>query len=126
VGHGGGDVLTGGGGGDALKGGVGSDRFVYTGLSDSAVSGLGKDAILDFSTGDKIDLSAIDADGNSSNGDTAFTFGTGDYTRHAGELRVVTAGSVQVVYADVNGDKAPDFAINVTANHALTAGDFLL
>ncbi len=61
----GGDVLTGGGGGDALKGGAGNDRFVYTALSDSAVSGLGKDTIRDFATGDKIDLSAIDADGNS-------------------------------------------------------------
>jgi Ca2+-binding RTX toxin-like protein len=120
------DVLTGGGNGDALKGGVGADCFVYTALSDSAVSGLGKDAIRDFSAGDRIDLSAIDADGNSSNGDTAFSFGTGDYTRQAGELRVVTAGSIQVVYVDVNGDKVSDLAINVTSDHALTAGDFVL
>ena len=84
------DVLTGGGGGDTLKGGDGNDRFVYTALSDSAVSGLGKDTILDFTTGDHIDLSAIDADGNSENGDTAFTFGTGAYTGAGGELRVVT------------------------------------
>ena len=120
------DVLTGGGGGDALKGGAGNDRFVYTALSDSAVSGLGKDGITDFATGDKIDLSAIDADGNSANGDTAFTFGTGDYTRHAGELRVVTYGSTQVVYVDVNGDKVSDFAINVISDHPLTASDFVL
>ncbi|MGO4126824.1 hypothetical protein AB4Z01_20650 [Inquilinus sp. YAF38] len=120
------DVLIGGSGGDALKGGAGADRFVYTALSDSAASGLGKDSIRDFSTGDKIDLSAIDADGNSTNGDTAFTFGTGDYTRHAGELRVVTAGEVQVVYVDVNGDKVSDFAINVFSDHSLTDGDFVL
>ncbi|MGO4126825.1 hypothetical protein AB4Z01_20655 [Inquilinus sp. YAF38] len=125
-GMGGGDVLTGGGGGDALKGGAGADRFVYTALSDSAASGLGKDSIRDFSTGDRIDLSAIDADGNSTNGDTAFTFGTGDYTRHADELRVVTAGEIQVVYVDVNGDKVSDFAINVFSDHPLTAGDFVL
>ncbi|MGK9169028.1 hypothetical protein KXR53_22115 [Inquilinus limosus] len=120
------DVLTGGGGGDALKGGAGDDRFVYTALSDSAVSGLGKDTIADFATGDRIDLSAIDADGNSANGDTAFTFGTGGFTGDGGELRVVTAGAIQVVYADVDGDKAPDFAINVISDHALTAADFLL
>ncbi len=42
------DVLTGGGGGDALKGGPGNDSFVYTALSDSAASGLGKDTITDF------------------------------------------------------------------------------
>jgi Ca2+-binding RTX toxin-like protein len=120
------DVLGGGGGGDLLKGGAGSDRFVYTALSDSAVSGLGKDTIADFSTGDRIDLSAIDADGNAGNGDGAFSLGTGGFTGHGGELRIVTAGSVQVVYADVDGDKAPDFAINVIADHALTAADFLL
>ncbi|WP_395677993.1 hypothetical protein [Inquilinus sp.] len=120
------DVLTGGGGGDALKGGAGNDTFVYTALSDSAVSGIGKDTITDFSTGDKIDLSAIDADGNSANSDTAFTFGTGDFTRTPGELRVVTAGAIQVVYADVNGDKVPDFAINVVSDHPLTAADFVL
>jgi hypothetical protein len=39
---------------------------------------------------------------------------------------VVTAGSIQVVYVDVNGDKAPDFAINVVSDHALTAADFVL
>ena len=60
------------------------------------------------------------------NGDTAFSFGTGDYTRHAGELRVVTAGEIQVVYVDINGDKVSDFAINVTSDHPLTADDFVL
>jgi Ca2+-binding RTX toxin-like protein len=120
------DVLTGGGNGDALKGGAGNDRFVYTALSDSAVSGLGKDTITDFASGDRIDLSGIDADGNPPNGDTAFSFGTGDFTRHAGEIRIVTAGAIQVVYADVNGDKVPDFAINVVSDHALSAADFLL
>jgi Ca2+-binding RTX toxin-like protein len=125
-GYAGDDVLTGGGGGDALKGGAGNDIFIYTALSDSTVAGLGKDGITDFSTGDRIDLSAIDADGNAENGDTAFTFGTGNFTGTAGELRVVTSGSVQVVYVDANGDKAPDFAINVYADHALTAADFVL
>ncbi|TSD89127.1 hypothetical protein FFK22_009130 [Mycobacterium sp. KBS0706] len=46
--------------------------------------------------------------------------------RHAGELRVVTSGAVQVVYVDVNGDKVSDFAINVTADHARTVSDFVL
>ncbi len=31
-----------------------------------------------------------------------------------------------MVYVDVNGDKVSDFAINVTSDHALTAGDFVL
>ncbi|MGL4968324.1 MAG: M10 family metallopeptidase C-terminal domain-containing protein [Inquilinus sp.] len=110
-------MLFGGGNGDVLKGGVGDDRFVYTALSDSTVSGLGKDTIADFSTGDKIDLSGIGI---------AFSFGTGGFTGHAGEVRVVTSGSIQVVYADSNGDKTPDFAINVISDHTLTAADFML
>jgi Ca2+-binding RTX toxin-like protein len=125
-GMGGDDVLTGGGGGDLLKGGAGNDTFVYTALSDSTVSGAGKDTIADFTTGDKIDLSLIDADGNSGNGDNAFTFGTGAFTGTAGELRVVTSGAIQVVYVDATGDKQPDFAINVISDHALTASDFML
>ena len=125
-GMGGDDVLVGGGGADLLKGGPGNDSFVYTALSDSTVSGAGKDVITDFSTGDHIDLSLIDADGNSGNGDTAFTFGTGAFTGTAGELRVVTSGAIQVVYVDATGDKQPDFAINVISDHALTASDFVL
>ncbi|OWJ64253.1 M10 family metallopeptidase C-terminal domain-containing protein [Inquilinus limosus] len=84
------------------------------------------DGILDFATGDRIDLSAIDADGNSGNGDTGFSFGTGAFTGTAGELRVVTAGAIQLVYVDANGDKAMDFAINVISDHALTASGLVL
>ena len=61
-----------------------------------------------------------------SNGDTAFTFGTGAFTGTAGELRVVTSGAIQVVYVDATGDKLPDFAINVYSDHPLTASDFVL
>ncbi|WP_395682519.1 calcium-binding protein [Inquilinus sp.] len=120
------DVLTGGGGADLLKGGAGSDSFVYGSIAASTVAASGKDTIADFTAGDRIDLSGIDADGNPASGDAAFSFGTGGFTGHAGGLRVVTAGAIQMVYADIDGDEAPDFAINVVSDHALTAGDFVL
>jgi Ca2+-binding RTX toxin-like protein len=121
------DILTGGLGADTLKGGAGNDTFVYTNIADSTVAASGKDVITDFSTGDKIDLSAIDADGNDANGDTAFTFGTGAFTGHAGEIRIVDFhNGIQGVYLDVNGDKTPDAIINVISDHALTASDFVL
>jgi Ca2+-binding RTX toxin-like protein len=121
------DVLTGGAGADLLKGGAGNDTFVYTSIADSTVAPAGKDLITDFTTGDKIDLSAIDADGNSANGDTAFSFGTGGFTGHAGEVRIVDFGNgVQGVYLDTNGDKVPESIINVISDHALTASDFVL
>ena len=49
------DTLTGGAGDDDLSGGTGADTFVFS-TADSGDS----DAILDWDTGDKIDLSAFD------------------------------------------------------------------
>ncbi|WP_052121600.1 calcium-binding protein [Inquilinus limosus] len=120
------DTIQGAGGADVLKGGAGNDRFDYTSIGDSTVAASGKDTIVDFSTGDHIDLSSIDANG-AGPGDTAFTFGTGGFTGAAGELRVVDfGGSRYGVYLDVNGDKQPDSIITVYSDHALTAADFVL
>jgi Ca2+-binding RTX toxin-like protein len=120
------DVLTGGAGADLLQGAAGNDIVAYGAIGDSTVAAAGKDTVFDFTTGDHIDLSAIDADGNSGNGDTAFSFITTNFTGHAGQLRVVTAGATQVVYVDTNGDRFADLGINVRADHALTAADFAL
>ncbi|MGK9169222.1 hypothetical protein KXR53_23105 [Inquilinus limosus] len=121
------DVLSGGAGADTLKGGAGNDSFAYDAIGDSTVAASGKDVIADFTTGDKIDLSGIDADGNSATGDTAFTFGTGNFTAAAGQVRVVDFGDGrQGVYLEVNGDKTPDAIITVYSDHALTAADFVL
>ncbi|WP_225770666.1 calcium-binding protein [Inquilinus sp. Marseille-Q2685] len=126
-GLGGDDVLTGGGGADVLKGGAGDDSFRYVAVGDSTVAAAGKDAVIGFTTGDKIDLSPIDADGNSVNGDTAFSFDVGNFTGVAGQVRVVAfANSRYGVYLDVNGDKQPDSIISVYSDHALTAADFVL
>ncbi|MGO4128344.1 beta strand repeat-containing protein [Inquilinus sp. YAF38] len=126
-GNGGADSLRGGLGADALKGGAGNDGFVYASAADSTVAAAGRDTISDFTTGDRIDLSGIDADGNEVNGDTAFSFGTGGFTGHAGEVRVVDfGGGTQGVYLDINGDKTQDSIIIVQSDHALTAGDFVL
>ncbi|MGZ9063524.1 MAG: M10 family metallopeptidase C-terminal domain-containing protein, partial [Allosphingosinicella sp.] len=59
TGNAGANWLTGGGGGDVLAGGAGADRFVYLALSDSTQAA--PDLIADFAAGDRIDLSAIDA-----------------------------------------------------------------
>jgi Ca2+-binding RTX toxin-like protein len=54
-GNGGNDILTGGRGNDQLAGGAGLDRFSFSGVS--TFSELGVDSILDFSSGDRIELS---------------------------------------------------------------------
>jgi Ca2+-binding RTX toxin-like protein len=125
-GLGGDDTLTGGAGADVLKGGAGNDSFAYVSLADSTVALSGKDTVIDFTTGDRIDLSAIDADGNEGNGDTAFTFGTGAFTG-AGEIRVLAfANNRYGVYIETTGDQTPESIINVYSDHALTAADFVL
>jgi len=122
------DVLQGGMSADVLRGGSGADRFVYTDKFDSLTAAIYRDLIVDFSAaqGDKIDLSPIESDGNYATTDNGFSFGTGAFTGKGGELRVVTSGGYQVVYGDIAGDKQPDFAIAVIADHALRASDFVL
>jgi len=128
-GMGGNDILTGGAGADMLKGGAGADAFVYKSIADSSVAVSGRDSINDFShaEGDRIDLHLIDADGSAGNGDTVFTFlGGGAFTGAGHELRVAVSGGVQVVQADLNGDKAADMAIVVVSATTLVAADFIL
>ncbi|MGO4127755.1 calcium-binding protein [Inquilinus sp. YAF38] len=119
------DVLTGGGGADVLKGGAGNDSFRYVAVGDSTVAAAGRDTITDFTTGDKIDLSAIDANG-AGPGDAAFTFGTGAFTG-AGQIRVLAfAGGRYGVYLETTGNNVEDALITVYSDHALTAADFAL
>jgi Ca2+-binding RTX toxin-like protein len=78
VGDLGNDILSGGLGADALQGDQGADIFKYTSVEESSgalVNGVFQiDDITDFTQGeDKIDLSAIDANGTLA-GDQAFTF----------------------------------------------------
>jgi Ca2+-binding RTX toxin-like protein len=122
------DVLTGGAGADVLKGGTGADIFVYKSIADSTPAAAGRDTIGDFShaEGDRIDLSQIDADGNAANGDTAFTFQAGVFTGVAHQLHVTVSGGVQIVEADLNGDRVADMAIVVVSATALVIADFVL
>lgn len=93
-------------------------------MSDSSVSN--PDQILDFASGDLIDLAGIDANSGLAN-DQAFTFvGTNAFTNTAGELRYEQVNGNTFVYGDTNGDGVADFAISVTGSHLLTSGDFVI
>ena len=122
------DTLIGGSGADILTGGAGADRFVFR-IGDLDADPARSDTIGDFSRadGDKIDLSAFDADPATATRD-AFTFiGTGSFNKRAGELRVDTGAAYQMVYGDLNGDGVADFAINVSKGAGtLIASDFVL
>lgn len=121
------DTISGRGGADNLTGGGGNDIFLYSNLSDSTAAA--RDHILDFTTGDVIDLSRIDANSLTA-GNGSFSFiGAGAFTNSAGELRAVnTSGNDWLVEADANGDGVADLSILVTVAdaHVLGAGDFVL
>ncbi|SHK06892.1 Peptidase M10 serralysin C terminal [Roseomonas rosea] len=126
IGGAGGDTIAGGLGQDTLTGGSGEDSFVFTGLADSPASAA-RDYISDFVSGeDRIDLSAIQAV-EGADSDQAFTFlGTGRFTKQAGQLHQITAGSNTIVEGDVNGDGRADFQILVKGLLTLQEGDFVL
>lgn len=125
-GQGGNDRLSGGAGADKLFGGAGTDTFVFRTLGDSTVSTKGQDTIFDFTAGDRIDLSLIDANGKAK-GNAAFTFiESAKFHGHAGELRFEKLKSDTFIYADTDGDKHADMAIHLDDAVTLAKGDFLL
>jgi Ca2+-binding RTX toxin-like protein len=135
MGGGGNDVLNGGGGddiliggdlGDVLTGGAGNDRFVFTSINDSSLDSSGvnrEDFITDFTVGDRIDLSLIDANLNIS-GDQAFVLDTDD-SYSVGEITITNLGDRSYVIIDVNDDNIADMAFMVQYSGTLTAADFI-
>jgi Ca2+-binding RTX toxin-like protein len=117
--------LTGGLGADVLTGGAGNDRFVYTALADSTAAAA--DLVTDFEDGkDKLDLSAIDANGGIA-GDQAFHLGA--TAGHTGDVVLAyDAGTGRTsVSLYVDGDASADAVIWLAGNHlGLGTADFTL
>lgn len=121
IGGDGDDKIIGGLGADWLTGGLGNDTFKYK--SSAEING---DRITDLAVGDKIDLSAIDANLQQT-GDQAFSFlGSNAFTGVAGELRYSYSYSYGSLYFDINGDKGNDYVIDITGSYIPTATDFIL
>ncbi len=117
------DILYGDSGADDLYGGAGKDTFVYKSVSQSTLAV--RDTIFDFA-GDKIDLSAIDANTKTS-GNQSFTFvGLKAFSGKSGELRYDKKTSDTYIYADVDGDKKIDFSIHLDDLVQLSSGYFVL
>ncbi|MEI7796958.1 MAG: hypothetical protein WCI06_10035, partial [Methylococcaceae bacterium] len=117
------DTLIGGLGLDTLTGGLGSDTFKFNNTDESGGIKT-RDIITDFNhtEGDKIDLSAIDANSNLADDQTFSFVGSANFTKHAGELHF-TKG---ILEGDTNGDGKADFSIQLNGVTTLVAADFVL
>ena len=115
------DNLTGAAGADLLTGGLNADTFIY--LATLAHSnGATRDTINDFTSGsDRINLSAIDAN-TGVGGNQAFIFRGGLAFNGPGQVRY--AGGI--LEANVNGDLAADFQIQLSGAPVLVVGDLVL
>jgi Ca2+-binding RTX toxin-like protein len=119
------DTLDGGTGRDTLVGGAGNDTFVFADGDFGGATRATADRITDFASGDKIDLSAVDANTLVA-GDQGFSFiGTGAFTHTAGELRYEQISGNTYVSGDTNGDGVADFMIKLDGLHALTGTDLV-
>lgn len=122
------DVLWGGRGADRLVGNEGRDTFVFRDVRESP--GSGPDTIQGFegagsANGDRIDLSAIDANTGLA-GNQTFAFGGSG----AGHVRLVEQGRFTVVLANTDSDPAAELRIVIddhgTRASGYTADDFVL
>ena len=134
TGNGGRNVLNGGAGRDILTGGADADTFVFKAATDTG-SGSNRDSITDFQKGtDKIDLSAIDANGSAA-GNGTFHFIAKEnalFDKAKGALawhlqdEWGTANDITVIQADTNGDGVHDFEMQLKGLVQLSASDFIL
>ena len=106
------NILSGLAGKDILTGGAGADTFAYQNVSDS-LSAI-HDVITDFSAlqGDKIDLSAVDANSNQVGKQLFHYIGTADFTKQAAQLRFDSA--THQLQGDTNGDGKAEFVIELS------------
>jgi Ca2+-binding RTX toxin-like protein len=109
------DRIYGNGGADQLRGGAGRDIFDFKSATESTAAAA--DTILDFARGDRINLAAIDADGDAAAGNGSFAWlGAAAFTGKAGELRVSQHpqhARAWVVEGDTDGDAVADFVLYV-------------
>ncbi|WP_225204661.1 calcium-binding protein [Novosphingobium huizhouense] len=129
---GGNDRVIGGAGLDIVTGGAGADVFVFAPGDFASRTSIGADEIVDFTSGDKIDVSQIDAlvsaSGYGQPGDQAFLFiSTNKFTNHTGrQLRYEVSGGNTYVYGNMDGDTTADWCIKIDGVHTLASSDFVL
>ena len=123
------DILIGGAGRDFMTGGLGADTFKFGNGDFGGFSTSSCDLIADFNhgEGDRVDLSAVDA--NTANGaaNDAFAFiGSDPFGHIAGQLRLALVSGLSVLQGDTNGDGTADLWIRFNGAPTLLVGDLVL
>jgi Ca2+-binding RTX toxin-like protein len=120
------DTLDGGDGSDILTGGSQNDTFVFSAVSVFPSRRVLPDTITDFTAGDRIDLSAIDAD-VSSGGDQSFVLSEGAMFSSPGHVFWTNKAAGTILRLDVNGDRQSDLTIILENwRGSLSNSDFVL
>jgi len=124
------DTLIGGAGKDVLTGGTGADIFKFNAVAESGITDTSRDTINAFKAGqgDKIDLSAIDANtaiagNNTFSAPTVGGVFSGVFAK-PGEL--FFDKTAHILYANNDADSAADFSISISGVSTLSATDFVL
>ena len=123
IGDDGNDVLIGEKGTDTMTGGLGTDTFVFQTVQDSGITFATRDRIVDFITGDLIDVSKIDADETLA-GNQAFVLDTGG-AFSAGEISQTVVGANVILWFNTDADADAEMSIVLENSGLLTASDFI-
>jgi len=107
-------------------GGAGADTFVVRQESIKTSGAIEIDVVNDLvaAQGDRLDLSAIDAD-SIATGDQAFHL-VSSFTHHTAEMTLKFAGGVTVLALDVDGDGRADYQMKITGDVHLDSGGWIL
>jgi hypothetical protein len=112
------DTITASNAVNVMNAGAGKDTFNF--LTTAAANG---DTILGFEPGDRLDLSAIDANAGKA-GDQQFTLVTGAAFTAAGQLSVTfesgADGDFTIIRGNVDGNMGADFEIAIEGHQHLT------
>ena len=114
---------------NVLSGGVGDDTFAYRSAAQAGNSPASRDHITDFQAGDKIDLSAIDADRiDSGNQSFELILDAPTFTE-AGQIifRFEQQAGVEhtILEGNTDNDNQSEFQIDLTGRIQLTTSDFI-
>ncbi len=124
------DILSGGAGADRLTGGGGADQFKFNAAGETGLTAKTRDVIVDFSRsqGDKIDLSAIDANSALANNNAFSALKAGGIFSgsFSSQGALYVDKTAHILYGNNDADSSADFSIQLLGVTGLAATDFIL